>query len=1187
MPDAAPQASSRIFISYRREDSSGHVLALLPALRRHFGSDRIFKDTDNIPPGVDFVKFIRRELESCSVLLAIIGREWLTIQDPRSKRARLQNPDDFLRVEVGTALKNENIRVIPVLVERSSMPAAEDLPPDLTDLAYRNAVELSDGRWDSDVQLLIQAVERATAAADAPAITVHRPELVDLQKRRVREIAAQVNEAREAFEAQDYEATLWACEKALVLDPQQADALEILDRARKAIDEQKIAGWLTEAQQLLNEGDTGGASDLIDQALSLDHNSEAALNLRKEMLALRRERERERERTRALRAATERARSCLDHEDFEEAVRHADDALALDGQAVEAQEIRSKALAALDARRRQREQRRRAQQAVADARARFSAGQRDAALQLLRDFSPPHDLVSEALSELEARVDAATSVHARVDDLIARATATLEAEQIDAAIALLAEAHGLDPGRSQIAALFKEAKERRVAAAAAARARDEANRMLLDASAKLTERDYAGARQLVENARGRDPQHPDIAAWLRRIQDAIDAEAEAVRRQGAIRAAVAQASQSLDNNELEQAIRHAEAALALDDTRRDAREIRDRAAAALAELRTRKEQERRAAEVTARAQSLFDAREYTAAIRLLEGFQPPHALVSQSLDDLRQKFRQVEERRRQEQEEAARQRREQLEAERARAAAAQAAEQKRLADEREQRERERAAREAEEQARVQRAREERERQEAEERRRTEETVRARVQALVAEAESQFAANAFKAARRSAEAALKLAPNHETARAIAAAATQRLHEATPEFWSTRHIRTAAALAVIVVGTSTGFWYYSQSRRAPAVSPPVSTEDRVAAPGTPPAAAPSSAAPPPSQDRPATPQDQPPAPAVEVKTREAGTTAGSTAAPPKGPSPEEEREQRLEQLRVTARGQLTRGQHAQALNSIEQGLSIDSGDRALRSLLDEVTTEAQQASDRSKVKARSVNAHTLAPTTFSQALELEDEAVRFQQSDRKDMAARTFWRAAARFNLAAQQAPSIAQRLQQQRDEEARRKVGEDQPKAPAGETATGTTSGRGTGAPASPEERKAAEHRPPAVTPPAPSPPAPRPPSRGEEAQRIEALLRRYEAAHDSLDVDALRAVFPAVDPGIVKALRSYEYYRMDLVCREPKLSNDLTSAYVECDSSHWFKPRGVKEQIFRGQQAFTFQKRNDGWVIIQVVNQKR
>ena len=76
---------------------------------------------------------------------------WLTVQDPRLKRRRLDNPDDFLRLEVATALKSERIRVIPVLVERSLMPAPEDLPPDLADLAFRNALELSDTRWESDV----------------------------------------------------------------------------------------------------------------------------------------------------------------------------------------------------------------------------------------------------------------------------------------------------------------------------------------------------------------------------------------------------------------------------------------------------------------------------------------------------------------------------------------------------------------------------------------------------------------------------------------------------------------------------------------------------------------------------------------------------------------------------------------------------------------------------------------------------------------------------------------------------------------------------------------------------------------------------------------------------------------------------------------------------------------------------
>src|SRR2546426_10616446 len=102
MADETSPVSSRIFISYRREDASGYVRALFRPLSDHFGEGRIFKDTDSIAPGQDFVKVINQELESCSVLLAIIGREWLTVRDPKTKTRRLDNPHDYLRLEVAT-----------------------------------------------------------------------------------------------------------------------------------------------------------------------------------------------------------------------------------------------------------------------------------------------------------------------------------------------------------------------------------------------------------------------------------------------------------------------------------------------------------------------------------------------------------------------------------------------------------------------------------------------------------------------------------------------------------------------------------------------------------------------------------------------------------------------------------------------------------------------------------------------------------------------------------------------------------------------------------------------------------------------------------------------------------------------------------------------------------------------------
>jgi tetratricopeptide (TPR) repeat protein len=190
--------------------------------------------------------------------------------------------------------------VIPVLIERATMPAAMDLPEDIAALAQRNALELSDVRWESDVQLLIQAIQRACAGpvATAEPPTPQWPELQDVQKRRAREIASHLSNARQAFVARNYEATLLACEKALLLDPQNVEALDLLDLARTTTDEQHIETWLTQARQSLDRGDISSTSDLIDQALALDPNLEPALALRNRVLALRRERERGRERAR-------------------------------------------------------------------------------------------------------------------------------------------------------------------------------------------------------------------------------------------------------------------------------------------------------------------------------------------------------------------------------------------------------------------------------------------------------------------------------------------------------------------------------------------------------------------------------------------------------------------------------------------------------------------------------------------------------------------------------------------------------------------------------------------------------------------------------------------------------------------------------------------------------------------------
>src|SRR4051812_46536330 len=126
-------------------------------------------DIDAIEPGVDFGERIEEAVGSCDVVLALVGNQWLDARDGSGRR-RLDDPADFVRVELAAGLARSGLRVIPVLVEGASMPGADALPDDLKPLARRNAFELSDARWRYDVGRLADVVDRVTrsAATTAP-----------------------------------------------------------------------------------------------------------------------------------------------------------------------------------------------------------------------------------------------------------------------------------------------------------------------------------------------------------------------------------------------------------------------------------------------------------------------------------------------------------------------------------------------------------------------------------------------------------------------------------------------------------------------------------------------------------------------------------------------------------------------------------------------------------------------------------------------------------------------------------------------------------------------------------------------------------------------------------------------------------------------------------------------------------
>ncbi len=150
---------SKIFVSYRRDDSADVTGRIHDRLRTRFGEGNVFKDVDSIPFGVDFRKHLQAAVNRCDVLLAVIGDRWCKITDQAGKR-RLDDPTDFVRIEIESAIERQ-IPVIPLLVRGASIPAATELPASLQALVYHNGtVVRADPDFHRDMDRVINALEQ-------------------------------------------------------------------------------------------------------------------------------------------------------------------------------------------------------------------------------------------------------------------------------------------------------------------------------------------------------------------------------------------------------------------------------------------------------------------------------------------------------------------------------------------------------------------------------------------------------------------------------------------------------------------------------------------------------------------------------------------------------------------------------------------------------------------------------------------------------------------------------------------------------------------------------------------------------------------------------------------------------------------------------------------------------------------
>lgn len=151
-------AGEAIFIGYRRDDTADVAGRIFDALESRFGRDRIFKDVDNLRPGADFGDYIKTILPRCRVALILIGPHWVNAEDENGRR-RLDDPHDWVRIEIEIALAADNLDVVPVLINGARMPRAEDLPPSLHPLLRRHAATIRrDPDFRDDLERLATAL---------------------------------------------------------------------------------------------------------------------------------------------------------------------------------------------------------------------------------------------------------------------------------------------------------------------------------------------------------------------------------------------------------------------------------------------------------------------------------------------------------------------------------------------------------------------------------------------------------------------------------------------------------------------------------------------------------------------------------------------------------------------------------------------------------------------------------------------------------------------------------------------------------------------------------------------------------------------------------------------------------------------------------------------------------------------
>jgi CHASE2 domain-containing sensor protein len=157
-----PKSPSAFFISYRRSESTEAAREFRRELARRYGAASVFMDTASIDYGESFPDRIASAIRGCSVMLVMIGPQWLELV---AGSRRIDNPDDWVHREVRAGLERREAVVVPILLGGASAPSEAELPESVRGLAALHAFAVTSGDLAADIDNLMRSVERGRQRA--------------------------------------------------------------------------------------------------------------------------------------------------------------------------------------------------------------------------------------------------------------------------------------------------------------------------------------------------------------------------------------------------------------------------------------------------------------------------------------------------------------------------------------------------------------------------------------------------------------------------------------------------------------------------------------------------------------------------------------------------------------------------------------------------------------------------------------------------------------------------------------------------------------------------------------------------------------------------------------------------------------------------------------------------------------